>query len=518
MAIMTGTSRDLYKDFNGAVTVAGRSPQDYRDNFHFKTLHFLLTDALATLRAAQKEQQCHLVFRAMVYIRHKAKPGDIVQFGHFVSLLFLKIVPKTSGNTTVFQVKTCHGVDINAFARLSIHDHVLIPPSEKFKVTKVIEKGKAVEIHLVSIGTYSKYNCEWLRGGSIPRAPCHLGGPPGHQSPGTGNQHPLSHEVTKVTKVTKVIAATTNTKTTRTVRCPHWSLWPLPSMALLALTLALLAMTVATRTIEEKPLDMAPDSFDDQYQGCGPAMKAELPALNRSDLQKNCLLAKVWSWAVGYWQYLGSPASPLLTPDQVITFLSYTMIYLHYDFNDQVRVGGRSPQEYRDNFHYKMLHFLMTDALATHRAAQGQKCHCVLLQPDRYKWKASVGDTVRFGQFMGSQHCENDTYRSRITMGLKVQTCHGADINEFWAKTNKSFVLIPPFEKFKVTKVIKDGENVEIHLNSIGTYSKYNCEWLKAPEKKIGALLMTGMVPAFVWDFMLKLSLDFNVYDCAFGE
>ena len=60
-------------------------------------------------------------------------------------------------------------------------------------------------------------------------------------------------------------------------------------MALLALTLALLAMTVATTADEVRPLDMAPNSFDDQYHGCGPAMKVELPALNHFEFQDNPL-------------------------------------------------------------------------------------------------------------------------------------------------------------------------------------------------------------------------------------
>ena len=74
-------------------------------------------------------------------------------------------------------------------------------------------------------------------------------------------------------------------------QCPHCSLWPLPSMTLLALTMALLARTVATTAIEEKPLDMAQVSFNDQYQNCSRAMKAELPALNCSKFQNGSMFA-----------------------------------------------------------------------------------------------------------------------------------------------------------------------------------------------------------------------------------
>ncbi|KAF4791167.1 hypothetical protein TURU_133471 [Turdus rufiventris] len=65
------------------------------------------------------------------------------------------------------------------------------------------------------------------------------------------------------------------------------------------------------------------------------------------------------------------------------------------------------------------------------------------------------------------------------TTVFKVQTCYGADTKAFSEDPSKEKVVIPPFEKFNVTKVIEDGEKVEIHLDSIGTNSKYNCEWLK---------------------------------------
>ncbi|TRZ10083.1 hypothetical protein HGM15179_017017, partial [Zosterops borbonicus] len=70
------------------------------------------------------------------------------------------------------------------------------------------------------------------------------------------------------------------------------------------------------------------------------------------------------------WQSHGSRVSPLSSPDQAIAIMAYTMPDVHRDFNAAVRVAGRSPQQYRKNFHYKMLHFLLTQALRTLRDAQ----------------------------------------------------------------------------------------------------------------------------------------------------
>ncbi|XP_032912570.1 erythroblast NAD(P)(+)--arginine ADP-ribosyltransferase-like [Catharus ustulatus] len=276
-------------------------------------------------------------------------------------------------------------------------------------------------------------------------------------------------------------------------------------MALLALTLALLATTVATQVITV-PLDMALNSFDDQYQGCGPDMMAELPALNRSEFRKNPLFAQVWPKAVAEWRKEGSRIDPLSSPAQAIAIMAYTLDVsikrkrLYEEFNKKVREAGRSPQEYRDNFHFKILHFLLTDALATLSVAQGQKCRCVYRGVHKIKFKANVGDIVRFGQFASSSLCKRATRPFGTTTVFKVETCQGADIQAFSYFPNEEEVLIPPYEKFKVTYVNNtedDKRKVEIHLDSIGTYSQYKCMWLRggsdptAPGHLGGLLLAT---------------------------
>uniref|UniRef100_A0A8C3UMT9 NAD(P)(+)--arginine ADP-ribosyltransferase n=1 Tax=Catharus ustulatus TaxID=91951 RepID=A0A8C3UMT9_CATUS len=224
------------------------------------------------------------------------------------------------------------------------------------------------------------------------------------------------------------------------------------------------------------PLDMAPDSFDDQYQGCGPAMEEALPGLICSELQKNPRFAEVWPKAEAEWQKLGSPVSPLSSPDQAIAIMAYVAPNLHDYFNVNVSVVGRSPQEYQDNFHFKTLHFLLSKAVATLRAAQGQKCQSVFHLAG-YMFYANPGDIVRFGQFARSWGAIGDS-ESAVTV-FKVQTCHGADISSFSGSPDRVMMLIPPYEKFKVTNVSRYLWKMEISLESIGTYSTYNCEWLK---------------------------------------
>uniref|UniRef100_A0A8D2M1A2 NAD(P)(+)--arginine ADP-ribosyltransferase n=1 Tax=Zonotrichia albicollis TaxID=44394 RepID=A0A8D2M1A2_ZONAL len=111
-------------------------------------------------------------------------------------------------------------------------------------------------------------------------------------------------------------------------------------MALLARILALLVVTVATVAIKVVPLDMAMDSFDDQYRGCGPAMTKTLPALYKFEFQKNPLFAKTWVKAEAEWRKRGSHVSPLASLGQAVAVMTYTMKYLYKEFNAAVHVAG----------------------------------------------------------------------------------------------------------------------------------------------------------------------------------
>ncbi|NXQ67327.1 NRT2 ribosyltransferase, partial [Quiscalus mexicanus] len=253
--------------------------------------------------------------------------------------------------------------------------------------------------------------------------------------------------------------------------------WPFAAMALLARTLALLAMTVATVAIKVVPLDMALDSFDDQYRGCGPAMTKALPALYKYEFQKNPLFAKTWVKAEAEWHKRGSHVSPLASSRQAIAVMAYTMKYLYKEFNAAVHVAGRSHQEYRNNFHFKTLHFLLTQALVTLRQAQNGQCRQVFRGVRDVHFKARPGQRVRFGQFTSTslskevaQHYGTDTI-------LQLHTCHGVDIHAFSYDPSNREVLIPPYETFQVTQVIWDGKRTWMWLRSAGTFSKYNCEW-----------------------------------------
>ncbi|XP_062371186.1 GPI-linked NAD(P)(+)--arginine ADP-ribosyltransferase 1-like [Cinclus cinclus] len=282
------------------------------------------------------------------------------------------------------------------------------------------------------------------------------------------------------------------------MRCPPHRGHPMASLSTdpLPLTLALLAIAVATTatavplgatsaTPSVVSLDMAPDSFDDQYRGCGRAMTAALPALNRSELRQSGHFAEAWALAASEWRVRLSALSPRspLSPSQTTALLAYTApVPLHRTFNAAVRAAGRSRREYRDEFHFKTLHFLLTDALATLRDARGPRCHRVFRGVSGVRFEARRGRRVRFGHFASASLRNESSWSFGTDTVFQVCTCQGVAIREFSFFPHEDEVLIPPFETFEVTdvtNVTKGGDKVRIELRSTGTFSNYNCEWLR---------------------------------------
>ncbi|XP_072781252.1 GPI-linked NAD(P)(+)--arginine ADP-ribosyltransferase 1-like isoform X1 [Taeniopygia guttata] len=268
----------------------------------------------------------------------------------------------------------------------------------------------------------------------------------------------------------------------------------------LPLTLALLAITAATTATTAVPpgdtagplvvaLDMAPDAFDDRYRGCGRAMAAALPGLNRSEFRQNGHLAEGWALAAAEWRVRMSPRSPRspLSPAQAIALLAYTApVPLHREFNAAVRTAGKSRREYRDEFHFKALHFLLTDALATLRDARGPRCHRAYRGVRGVRFAARRGDTVRFGHFASASLRNESSWSFGTDAAFHVLTCQGVNIREFSFFPHEEEVLIPPFETFEVTdvtNVTQAGDKARIQLRSSGTVSNYNCEWLRAEQR-----------------------------------
>ncbi|NWU43791.1 NRT2 ribosyltransferase, partial [Hylia prasina] len=226
-------------------------------------------------------------------------------------------------------------------------------------------------------------------------------------------------------------------------------------------------------------LDMAPNSFDDQYLHCHFKMARALPALNRTEFVPDSDYAEAWSQAVAVWDERSQPASPLRL-EQAIAILAYTMEQgLYPEFNAATRVAGRSRREYLRAFHFKVLHFLLTEAVKDLRSARSHPRCLHVYRGATVRFTTRLGRIVRFGQFASASLLRNVSESYGTSTSFEVDTCYGVEIQHFSYYPEEEEVLIPPFETFKVTKITHQENDTYIHLRSHGVHSKYNCAWFR---------------------------------------
>ncbi|XP_032921452.1 NAD(P)(+)--arginine ADP-ribosyltransferase 1-like [Catharus ustulatus] len=239
-------------------------------------------------------------------------------------------------------------------------------------------------------------------------------------------------------------------------------------MFLLAQTLALLA--VALVAIQVVPLAIAQKSFDDRRLECN-LRPTKVTSQPRSiEFLQNVEFAQLWSEARAAWQARGSPMAPL-SQEEAIALMMYTSGDVHRSLNATMHEVRSSRQQYRNNFHFKTLHFLLTRALQKLR--DPNKCQDVFMGMRGLQFQVKPGARVRFGDFeSASQSHEVSAQYGNDTM-FYVHTCHGADIQKFSNNTNEMEVLIPPFEVFEVANVTREGDTMNIELRSTGSY---DCE------------------------------------------
>ncbi|NXT82335.1 NARE ribosyltransferase, partial [Zapornia atra] len=281
----------------------------------------------------------------------------------------------------------------------------------------------------------------------------------------------------------------------------------------LALGLVWLLGTVASVSpvakqvrIVEKALDMAPNSFDDQYKGCSDQMEAKLQELNRTEFESNSIYAEAWKKASAEFQRHRLPSS-VLKPLQAIALLAYTVESppMRQKFNEDVGEAGCSREEYLLSFHFKVLHFLLTQAIGALRHAQPRRCYNVYSVVQDIIFTAQPGEIVRFGKFAESALNKEHTEGFGDGTIFSVKTCYGVPIRGGSEELSGEGVIIPPFETFEVVSVTRKGNTAHIELHSKDVYSKYNCEFVKAapdcpslasPGQSVTMLPLWGLVLA----------------------
>ncbi|NXJ72525.1 NARE ribosyltransferase, partial [Rostratula benghalensis] len=263
------------------------------------------------------------------------------------------------------------------------------------------------------------------------------------------------------------------------------------SMEHLVMGLVLVASTLAAgnplilrdlELINVIRMDMVPTSFDDQYRGCSPKMEQELGKLNHTEFTSNSIYADYWKKAALEWQKKGNHAQkpPALRREHAVAIMAFSLPgRLYKSFNAAVRQAGLSRSVYLDKFPFKVLHFLLTQAVSILRDSQPHRCYTVYRGVRGTRFTARHQDVVRFGQFTSSSLKMEVAAKFGRDTFFSVYTCYGVPIWNYSYYPTEYEVLIPPYETFKVTNIKFDGKGTLIELRSMGTFSRYNCAWLQ---------------------------------------
>uniref|UniRef100_A0A8C3YJ24 NAD(P)(+)--arginine ADP-ribosyltransferase n=1 Tax=Catagonus wagneri TaxID=51154 RepID=A0A8C3YJ24_9CETA len=259
---------------------------------------------------------------------------------------------------------------------------------------------------------------------------------------------------------------------------------PLP---LLLLCSSLQSPTVSSQVAVKIDFDLAPVSFDDQYQGCRQEVLEEL-ILGDYFTKEQAVqdYHKVWQRALLAW--LNQAKVP--PKDMAIAHAVAILIYssnnsVRSDFTKAMASAARSPQQYKNSFHFKYLHYFLTTAIQLLRKEMVRRndslCYEVHHEVDGVYLNASIGATIRFGQFLSTSLLREEGQTFGKQTLFTTLTCLGAPVQHISLKKN---VLVPPYELFEVVNTSYHPRGNWLQLRSAGNLSVYNCQLLKDSSKK----------------------------------
>ncbi|XP_052409470.1 NAD(P)(+)--arginine ADP-ribosyltransferase 1-like [Carassius gibelio] len=230
-------------------------------------------------------------------------------------------------------------------------------------------------------------------------------------------------------------------------------------------------------------LDMAPDSVDDQYLCCKKKM-AHLVETEYLKKEINNSPEYKIAWKKG--EDFVKDQINKLTKNNLIALYVYSDIHVFNLFNPDTRSGKTNYTQMI--FKWYSLHFLLTEAIQILKKQQN-KCYSTFRGTKAKFNECVLNKEVRFGSFASSSLDRKIARGFGNVSCFEIYTCEGADVAKYSKLPREKEVLIPPYEKFKVTAVKKKADQPDLWcetvftLESSGTQSNLNCALFKKPNK-----------------------------------
>ncbi|XP_016322173.1 NAD(P)(+)--arginine ADP-ribosyltransferase 2-like [Sinocyclocheilus anshuiensis] len=227
------------------------------------------------------------------------------------------------------------------------------------------------------------------------------------------------------------------------------------------------------------PLDMALNSVDDQYKGCTSKMAHLVKTKYLMKEINNSPQFKI-GWQVGA-MFVKFPKG-YLKRNHLIAIYVYSDNNVYQHFNPDNRYGKK--QYNHKTYKWYSLYFLLTEAIQILKKTQ-YGCRFTYRGTNVEFNKDVLNKEVRFGSFASSSLDYNIARGFGSKSCFEIYTCEGADVAKYSKYPHEKEVLIPPYEKFKVTAV--KSRKYQPHLwcetvftlKSTGTRSYLNCALFK---------------------------------------
>ncbi|GAB1303463.1 T-cell ecto-ADP-ribosyltransferase 1 [Apodemus speciosus] len=219
-------------------------------------------------------------------------------------------------------------------------------------------------------------------------------------------------------------------------------------------------------------LDMAPNAFDDQYEGCVQQMEKKARELLREDLNMNKEFKHEWKKAEKKWKQIKHKSYPKGFHDFHGTALVAYTGDIHSSFNKAIRNFKNNPA----NFHFRAFHFYLTRAL---QLLSNQRCR-LAYRGTKIPFEHTGKGSVRFGHFVSSSFNQSVAFFPPFFNGngtkFFIKTCLGVYIKKFSYMPKEEEALIPGYEVYHNVTTKKANGYIEIYLDSPKKKkSNFNC-------------------------------------------
>ncbi|XP_077427966.1 T-cell ecto-ADP-ribosyltransferase 2 [Vanacampus margaritifer] len=151
------------KAFNDAVETMGFNTSTYEDHFHYKSLHFLLMDAMNLV----KPKTCQNVYRVSE-TDYRVDKDARVRFGRFTTVQSDVSMKEDVEGGVYFNITTCFFVNLEGFCGLT-EDIAILSPTEEFMVEDVRPGGNGdyTEIILKHSKLKATHDCYTSRASAV---------------------------------------------------------------------------------------------------------------------------------------------------------------------------------------------------------------------------------------------------------------------------------------------------------------------------------------------------------------